>query len=309
MSEVKVEEIEFLVEILDKYPLESLRKIAQMEGLDYYKLKRLYDKYYGRYVNVSAFINMRLIGLKSFVGFLSVPSDRLFEVASRMTKNPFIGYVNPAYGFKNGLSIIFYVPKDQLDKIDEMLSKYSNDFEYYEVWAYSPDWEKKRPKEWGYWNLSYDYAILLDILKWDARTKITDIARTLGKTRPTVKYMIEKLLEKKIIIGFSALVDMNVHDRGVIGLAKELHNEVLERFKEYEITVGVLPNYGYFLEWFFSSKDDLGSKVFEFSRFVDKILIESFDPLFKELNDRNKRTAFQRMVRKDGKGYNSITDF
>jgi len=309
MSEVKVEEIEFLVELLDKYPLESLRKIAQMEGLDYYRLKRLYDKYYGKYITVSASINMRLIGLKSFVGFLSVPSDRLLEVASRMTRNPFIGYVNPAYGFKNGLSIIFYAPKDQVDRIDEMLSKYSDDFEYYEVWAYSPDWKKKRPKEWGDWDMGYDYAVLLDILKWDARTKVTDIARTLGKTRPTIKYMIDRLLEKKVVLGFNAFVDMNVHDRGVIGLARELDEEVLERFREYEITVGVLPNYGYFLEWFFSSKEDLGSKVFEFSRFVDKILIESFDPLFKKMNDENKRTAFQRMVRKDGRGYRPITDF
>ena len=309
MVEVKEEEIEFLVGLLNKYPLESLRKIAQFAGIEYYKLKRLYDKYYEKYITVSASINLRLIGLKSFVGFLSVPSENLLQVAERITRNPFIGYVNPAYGFKNGLSIIFYAPKDQVDKIDEMLSKYSDDYEYYEVWAYSPDWKKKKPREWGDWDMSYDYAVLLDILNWDARTKITEISKVLGKTRPTIKYMIDRLIERKIVLGFYALVDMNIHDRGVIGLAHELDEEVLERFKEYEISVGVLPSYGYFLEWFFSSQEDLGSKVLEFSRFVDKILIEYFDPLFKRMNDENKRTAFQRMVRKDGNGYTSITDF
>lgn len=309
MGGVNMDEIEFLVELLEKHPLDSLSKIAREEDIDYYRLKRIYDRYYGKYVTVSAIFNLRVIGLKSFVGFLSVPADRLLEVGRQITKNPFIGYVNPAFGFKNGLSVVFHVPKDQVKYIDEMLSKYSDDFEYYEVWAYTKDWKKKKPREWGDWNLSYEYAILMDILKWNARTRITDIARALGKTRPTVRFMINRLRELGILLGFSALLDMNVHDRGVIGLTRELDKEVLERFKDYEITVGVLPKYGYLLEWFFSSKEDLGGKVLEFSRFVDKIMVEYFDPIFKEMNDWNYRTRFSRRVKEDGSGYRSILEF
>ena len=306
MGEVKQDEIEFLVELLSEYPLESLRKIASAEGIDYYKLKRIYDRYYGKYLVVSAAYNIRPLGLKSFVGFLSVPAERLMEVAIRMTKNPFIGYVNPAFGFKNGLSIIFYVPKDQVKDIDEMLAKYSDDFEYYEIWAYPPP---KKPKEWGDWELSYDYAVLMDILKWDARTPIKRIAEQLGKTRPTIRYMINRLREKNILIGFHPLVDMNIHERGVIGISSEIKEDVLERFKEYEISVGYLPNRGYILEWFFSSKEDMGAKILEFSAYVEKLLIEYFEPSFKELNDSNKKTAFQRMVKEDGSGYRSILEF
>lgn len=306
MGEVKQDEIEFLVELLSKYPLESLRKIASTEDIDYYRLKRIYDRYYGKYLVVSAIYNIRLLGLKSFVGFLSVPAERLMEVAVRMAKNPFIGYVNPAFGFKNGLSIIFYVPKDQAKDIDEMLAKYSDDFEYYEVWAYPPP---KEPKEWGDWELSYDYAVLMDILKWDARTPIKKIAERLGKTRPTIRYMINRLQEKNLIAGFSPMVDMNIHDRGVIGISSEIKDDVLDRFKEHEISVGYLPGRGYLLEWFFSSKEDMGGKVLEFSTYVEKLLIEYFEPSFKELNDNNKKTAFQRMVKEDGSGYRSILEF
>ena len=308
MGEPSMEELEFLVEILQKHPLDSLKRIAKEEELDYYRLKRTYDRYYGKYITVNATMNIRKLGLKSFMGFLSVPSDRLLEVGRRITQNPFVGYASPAFGFKNGLSILFYVPTDQVGYIDEMLSKYSDDFEYYEVRAYTRD-QKKKAEKWGKWNLNYDYAILLDILKWDARTRVTEIARALGKTRPTVKFMMNKLIELGIISGFSAFVDANVHDRAVIGFTKELNEDVLERFKEYEIAVGVLPKYGYSLEWYFSSSEDLGGKVLEFSRFVDKIVIEYFNPLFKELNDRNQKTRFSRRVKKDGSGYRSILEF
>ncbi len=85
---------------------------------------------------------------------------------------------------------------------------------------------------------------------------------------------------------------------------------MLKRFRDYEISVGIIPGWGYFLEWFFSSKEDMGgAKILEFSRYVEKILVEYFDPTFKELNDRNSRTAFQRMVKKDGSGYRSILEF
>ncbi|ASJ08140.1 transcriptional regulator [Thermococcus siculi] len=305
MPEPSIEELEFLVEILDRHPLESLRKIAEEEGMDYYRLKRLYDKYYGKYLNVNAMINIKKLGLRSFVAFLSVSPERLMEVASRLTQNPFIGYVNPAFGFKNGLSVVFVAPDKQKELVGDMLSKYAEDFEYYEARAYPYSGDDN----FGDWYLSYDYAILLDILKWDARTPITEIARRLGKTRPTVRYMINRLLEEEVILGFSAMIDMNVHDRGVIGITRELNEEVLERFKEYEIMPGVLPGHGYILEWFFSSKEDLGSKVLEFSNYVEKLLIEYFEPTFKEMNDRNLKNKYQRMVKKDGSGYRSILEF
>ncbi|NJE05469.1 Lrp/AsnC family transcriptional regulator [Thermococcus sp. M36] len=306
MGEPVMEDIEFLVEILRRHPLESLKKIAETEKIDYYRLKRLYDKYYGKYVTVNAVHNTRIIGLRSFVAFLSVPPDRLMEVGHRMTQNPFVGYVNPAFGFKNGISAILYVPDDQKDAIDDLLSKYSSDYEYYEARGYPLE---EIREDFGEWDLSYEYAVLMDMLTWDARTPITEIARALGKSRPTVRYMINRLVERGTIIGFEPMVDMNIYDRGVIGLTRSLDESVLERFKDHEIMVGILPGYGYVLEWFFSSKEDLGSKVLEFSNYVEKLLIEYFDPMFKELNDRNARTRFSRMVKKDGYGYYSILEF
>ena len=306
MGGVKEDEIGLLMELLTKYPLESLRKIASVEGLDYYRLKRIYDRYYGKYIFVNAIYNIRILGLKSFVAFLSVPSSELMETATRMTRNPFVAYVNPAFGFKNGLSAILHVPKEQVKHIDEMLAKYSDDFEYYEVRAYPPP---EKPVEWGSWKLSYDYAVLMDILKMDARTPMKKIAEALGKTRPTLRFMINRLQEKGILVNFIPTVDIELHDRGILGITSELKEEILEKFREYEITVGYLPGRGYLLEWFFSSKEDMGEKVLEFSAYVEKLLVDYFEPQFKGLNDANKRTAFQRMVKKDGSGYRSILEF
>jgi len=130
-----------------------------------------------------------------------------------------VKYVNPAFGFKNGLSVYLQIPHDQVDLLEEMLAKYSSDFEYYEVRAYT---RGKLPNKWGKWDLSYDYAVLMDILKWDARTPLRKIAEILGKSRTTVRYMINRLKERGIITGFYPLPDMNVEDRGVIGIAREL---------------------------------------------------------------------------------------
>jgi len=305
MSEPLMEELEFLFNLLEKYPLESLKKIAEAEGIDYYRLKRLYDKYYGKYITVSAMYNIKRIGLRSFVAFMNVPSSSLMKTALRLSRNPFVSYINPAFGFKNGLSLVFYVPKDQVELVDEFMSQHSDDYEYYEVRAYPYSGDDN----FGKWDLSYEYAVLMDLLKWDARTPITHLARKIGKTRPTVRYMINRLQREEILITFAPLIDMNVHDRGVIGITKELDESVLERFKEYEITVGVLPGHGYLLEWFFSSKEDLGAKIMEFSQYVDKILVEYFDETFKEMNDRRLSTRYQRMVKKDGSGYHPITSF
>ncbi len=305
MRDPSMEELEFLFKLLEKHPLDSLRKIAEAEGIEYYKLKRLYDRYYGKYLTVSAMYDIKRIGLRSFIAFLSVPSSSLMKTALRLSRNPFVSYINPAFGFKNGLSVVFNVPKDQVPLIDEFLSQHSSDYEYYEVRAYPYSGDDN----FGKWTLSYDYAVLMDILKWNARTPITQIARELGKTRPTVRYMIEKLKEEGILMKFSPMIDMNVHDRGVIGITKELKEGVLERFEEYEIMVGTLIGHGYILEWFFSSKEDLGIKIMEFSQYVDKILVEYFDETFKEMNDRRLATRYQRMVKKDGSGYHPITSF
>ncbi len=305
MNGPDMEELEFLVELLERHPLNSLRKIAEAEGIEYYRLKRLYDKYYGKYLVVSTRFNIKRLGLRSFVAFLSVPSEDLLLTAEKITQNPFVNYVNPAFGFKNGLSATLQIPDGQKDLVGEMLSKYSDDFEYYEVRAYPYSGDDN----FGDWELSYDYAILMDIMKWDARTPITEIARRLGKSRPTVRYMIERLRKEGIIAEIVPLPDMNVHDRGVIGITRELDEKVLERFKDYEIMVGVLPGHGYILEWFFSSKEDLGSRVLEFSNYVDKLLIEYFEPAFREMNDRNARTMYERRVKKDGSGWRSILEF
>ncbi|WP_457750569.1 Lrp/AsnC family transcriptional regulator [Thermococcus sp.] len=305
MSEPIMEELEFLVGLFEKYPLESLKKIAEKEGIEYYKLKRLYDKYYGKYITVSAMYDIKRIGLRSFVAFMNVPSSSLMKTAVRLSRNPFVSYINPAFGFKNGLSMVFFVPNDQLELIDKFMEQHSEDYEYYEVRAYPYSGKD----DFGKWDLSYDYAILMDILKNNARTPITTIARELGKTRPTVRYMINKLKEEGILTNFYPLIDMNVHDRGVIGITKELDESVLEKFKEYEILPGVLVRHGYILEWFFSSKEDLGTKIMEFSQYVDKILVEYFDETFKEMNDRRLAKRYQTMVKKDGNGYHPITSF
>ncbi|ACJ17108.1 conserved hypothetical protein [Thermococcus onnurineus NA1] len=305
MSELNMEEIEFLVELLNKYPTESLRKIAELEGIDYYRLKRLYDKYYGEYVQVNAMYRIEKVGLRSYIAFLSVPRSELRSVAARIQQNPFMIDQTAMFGFKNGISSILHIPKEQVKYIDEMLSKYSEDYEYYEVTRYPP---KKKRREFGEWKYSYDYAVLMDILKWDARTPMKEISRMLGKTRPTIRYMINKLREDGILRGFIATIDMDAHDRGVLGITSRLDEAVLEYFKDYEIMVGVLDGNKYILEWFFNSKEDLGTKLFEFSTYVEKVAIEYFD-LLVDFNKNRKFQRFSQMIKKDGSGYRSILEF
>ena len=307
MGEPSMEELKFLVELLQKHPLDSLKKISREENVDYYRLKRLYDKYYGvgKQIQVNALYNIRRIGLDSVFAFLSVPRDKLVEVNYRLAANPFIGYSNPAFGFKNGLAIIISVPVNQLDRVDELLSRYSNDYEYYRVRGYP----YPKDETFGEWDLSHDYACLMDILKVDARTPVTEIARRLGKSRTTVKYMMNRLKEEGILKGFDANLDTNIHDRGAIGISKELDGRVLERFKEYEINIGVLLGYGYFIEWYFSSNEDLGMKILEFSNYVEKLVIQYFTPTFNEINTMKGMRRYTDMIRKDGRGYRSILEF
>ncbi|NJE11845.1 Lrp/AsnC family transcriptional regulator [Thermococcus sp. LS2] len=300
MSEVKIEEVEYLVEILEKYPRESLLKIAKNEGIDYYKLKRLYDRYYGKYVHVSAIYDIAKLGLKSYVAFLSVPREDIRMVALQMSKNPFIPSIAAMFGFKNGISAVLHVPKEQTNLIDELLSRYSDDYEYYEVRAYP-----EKPKEFGDWNLSYEYAVLMDILKYDARTSPTKMSEILGKSRPTINYMIKRLEELGIIRGYHAMVDMTAYDRGFCGITDELSDVILKKFRDYEILLGVLKPKGYLVEWYFSSKEDIGAKIFEFSRYVKKVAIYYFD-LLEGIEPNYK---FSERVKKDGSGYRSILEF
>ncbi len=305
MGNVNLREIEFLVELLNKYPIESLRKIAESEGIDYYRLKRIYDKYYGKYIQVNAMYNISRIGLKSFVAFLSVPRSELREVAWRMFQNPYVVYLNAMFGFKNGISAILHIPRDQVDRVDDLLGRYSDDYEYYSVLSYPPSKDKK---ETGEWNLSHDYAVLMDILKWDARTPMKEISRQLGKSRPTIKYMMNRLREEGILTGFTANVDTPAYDRGVLGITDEIKGNLLERFKDHEIMIGTLKPKGYIIEWFFSSKEDLGTKLFEFSSYVEKVGIEYFD-ILEDLERSRKYYRFSKMVKKDGSRYRSILEF
>jgi len=304
MQDINPEELQFLADILNRYPLESLKRIAELEGIDYHRLTRIYDKYYGKYVTVNAMYDIKKIGLRSYVAFLSVPREKLREVATEMRKNPFFISIDAIFGFKNGISTVLHVPKEQVGFLDQVMEKYSDDYEYYEVRAYPPSGNDN----FGEWNLSYQYAVLMDILKWDARTPLSEIARELGKSRPTVRFMMNTLEQRGIILGYVISVEPNEYDRGVIGITGELKKEVLTKFRDYEISVGVLVNRGYLLEWYFSSKEDLAEKLFEFSGYVDQLGIEYFD-LLADIMDMYPRQRFSRMVRKDGKGYRSILEF
>ncbi|WP_048166036.1 Lrp/AsnC family transcriptional regulator [Palaeococcus pacificus] len=302
-NSINYEELDFLVEILTKYPKESLKKISELEGIEYYKLKRIYDKYYGpdKYVQVSTIYNIAKIGLKSFVAFISVPRDELRSKALEILKNPFCNYLNASFGFKLGIAAYYHIPVDQVKYIDELLSKYSDDYEYYEVRGYP-----KRPRQFGKWNLSYDYAILMDILKEDARTSISKISQTLGKTRPTVKYMIERLESLEIILNYIAVYDDYAYNRAFVGIAEDLDESIIQEWiKRYDFHIGAIVPKGYLIEMYFTSKEDIGLKILEMSKYVNKFSVEYLDIL----RDINRWGKFSERVRRDGKGYRSILDF
>ncbi|AAL80371.1 Lrp/AsnC family transcriptional regulator [Pyrococcus furiosus DSM 3638] len=308
MSEVNWDDILWLVEVLEKHPRDSLRSIAKKEGINYYKLKRIYDKYYGKYVVVSALYNITRIGLKSYIAFLSIPKSEIIPTAELLSENPFIVYITPIFGFKNGIEVILQIPYDQEKYLPEFFSRYSNDFELYEVWDPRSDPMKRK---FGYWEYPYEYAVLMDILKTDARTPMKELEAKLGKKRPTINFMIHKLIEDKVIDGFSTFIENveEVHDRCFIGISTKVSpEEVIKRFPEIEITIGILNPKGILIEWFFSSQEDIGRKVLEFSEYVDKLAIGYLDLLY-ELNNKLLSSRFSRMIRKDGKGYRSILEF
>ncbi|MDK2783043.1 MAG: hypothetical protein PWQ32_632 [Thermococcaceae archaeon] len=299
---VNKEEIEFLINLLNKYPLESIRSIAKKENISYPKLKKLFDKYYGpsKSVHMVASISIAKLGLMSYVAFLSVPRENIKSTIAKMYRNSFIPVAVPFFGFINGVSTVMYVPLEQRDKIDELLSRYSPNYEYYEVYAYP-----SKKLEFGKWEFSYDYALLLDILKRDARTPMKEIEEALGKKRPTIRYMINRLKELGILRGFMTVVNEEAYNRGFCGIARSLSKEFLDKFKEHEIMIGVIKPEGYLIEWYFSSEEDIYQKILEFSKYVDRFGIYYFD-----MFDFGIRGfSFSKAVKKDRKGYHSILDF
>lgn len=55
--------------------------------------------------------------------------------------------------------------------------------------------------------LSPTERMILDLLREDSRRSFTEIAAIVGLSRPTVKYYVSKLLEKKIIRRFTIDID------------------------------------------------------------------------------------------------------
>lgn len=302
-SQINYDEIDFLVKILEKYPRESLRKISKLEGIEYFKLRRLYDKYYGedKYVQVNAILNIAKLGLKSFVAFLDIPRDELRSRALEILKNPFCNYLNASFGFRMGLYALYHIPVGQEKYLDELLSRYTEGYEYYEVRAYP-----RRNTKFGKWDLSYDYAILIDILKNDARMSISKIARILGKSRPTVNYMIERLEKLGIVLDYITIHDDYAYSRSLVGIADDLDEEVIKEWEEkYDFRIGVIIPKGYLIEWYFPPYEDMSLKILELGKYVKKYSVEYLDML----RDINRLGPFSQRVRKDGKGYKSILEF
>ncbi|WP_048150153.1 Lrp/AsnC family transcriptional regulator [Palaeococcus ferrophilus] len=302
-DEINLSEIDFLVDVLNKHPRESLRKIAELEGIDYSRLRRLYEKYYGpdKYVSVYSLFNMTRLGFKSYIAYLSVPKSEMNIVARRMLRNPFVATVHPTFGFKIGLKSILHIPKEQTIYIDDLLSRYSDDYEYYRVAPYPH--VKMEP---GEWDLSYDYARLIDIIKVDARTPVSEIARALGKSRATVNYMIKRLEELGILVGYAAIHDDKATDRVFNGIAYDLDEGLIEEWMEkYNMLVGQILPEGYYLEWYFNSKRvDVGEMIYKFGQYVQKFTIDYLAGFEWE----NRLDYFAKRVREDGGGYRSILE-
>ncbi len=299
-----MDDIRLLTEILERHPIESLSRIAELEGISYSRLRKLYMSHYGKEVSVSAEYNIVRIGLDSYVAFLGLRGEEMVKAVAELERNPFVVYMNSVFGGINGLSLVLHIPADQRKYVEDLLCRYAEVYECYPVRSVR---RKEEPK-FGRWDLSYDYARLMDILKMDARTPISRIADILGKTRPTVKYMISRLMEKGVIAGFSAIIDAEVHESAIVGISKSFPEEVLETYSSYETVVGRLPGVGYITWVFLTANDNIGRKMIELGEYFDRIMLEYFRP-FREINDRKLGNRFSTMVRPDGSGYRSILEF
>ncbi|WP_323145371.1 Lrp/AsnC family transcriptional regulator [Thermococcus sibiricus] len=132
-----------------------------------------------------------------------------------------------------------------------------------------------------------------------------EIEEKLGKKRPTIKYMINRLRKLGILRGFMSVVNDKAYNRGFCGIAEGLNEEFIKQFKEHEIMIGILKPEGYLIEWYFTSDEDIYQKIFEFSKYVNKFGIYYFDMFESGV----KGFSFANAVRKDEGGYKSILDF
>ena len=299
-----MKDIRLLTEILERHPLESLSKIAELEGISYTKLRKIYMAHYGKDVLVSAEYSIAKIGLDSYVAFLGLSGEDMVKAVAELERNPFVAYMNSVFGGINGLSLVLHVPVEQRKYVEELLSRFTDRYEYHPVRSTR---SKDEPK-FGRWDLSYDYARLMDILKINARTPISKIAAALNKTRPTVSYMISRLIERGIIVGFSSTIDVDVYESAIVGISKDFPEEVLKRYSSYETIVGRLPGVGYITWVFLTPKDNAGYKMIELGQYFNRIMLEYFKP-FREINERKLGNRFSTMVRPDGSGYKSILEF
>jgi len=304
MAEEDMESIKLLTEILERHPIESLSRIAELENISYSKLRKIYMAHYGRDVLVSAEYNIVKIGLDSYVAFLGISGEDMVRAIAELERNPFVVYMNSVFGGINGLSLVIHVPVEQRKYVEELLSRYTGRYEFHPVRSIK---SKEEPK-FGRWDLSYDYARLMDMLKIDARTPISKIAATLNKTRPTVNYMISRLIERGIIVGFSATIDVDVYESAIVGISRHFPDRVLETYSSYETIVGRLPGVGYITWVFLTGRDNAGYKMIELGQYFDRIMLEHFKP-FRDINDRKLGNRFSTMVKPDGSGYRSILEF
>ncbi len=299
-----IEDVKLLVEVLEKHPLDNLSRIAELENISYSRLRKVYMAHYKKDVLVSANYDLTKIGIVSYVAFLGLSGEEMVRAVADLEKNPFVVYMNSVFGGMNGLSLVIHVPVEQRKYVGKFLSKYTSRYKYYLARSLRSEEEPR----FGKWDMSYDYARLMDILKINARTPVSKITSNLNKTRPTVRYMIKRLMERGIITGFSATIDVDVHESAILGVSKKFPERVLEKYKSYETLVLKLPGVGYMTWVFLSKEDNAGYKMIELGKYFDQIMLEHFKP-FREINDRKLGTRFSTMVKPDGSGYRSILEF
>lgn len=150
------------------------------------------------------------------------------------------------------------------------------------------------------------YAKLMDVLKYDARTPLSRLSQILGKSSPTIRFMINRLVREGIIRKFQVVLHVNVHDRGVIGITGDERTVVLalKHFKDYETIVGVLENIegreeGYMVEILVPRGEDVGQLIIEFGPYFERMIVDHLEP-FRDVNKIKFTKRFSRMINKKG---------